>query len=709
MDQKAFNIRFTCVALASAAADAALTFWLLQSGKDANIARGIALLLISFVSAPLFRRVVFGGRELKESGVLFSAAAFLDFVVYWKLLRILGPAAPEMQVFTALTGGAVAGALLKYMMFKPAIARQEEAAIPATAGQHKKNLRLAVWLVIACGIGWRSFARQLDLLAGRPVGPSDPDTWLRLTQVRHWLTGGGFYNHAVVNTNAPFGGIETHWTRPVDALLSIFYAIAPHNLDINSKLMFAANWLPGFLCLGAIFCISRSARFQSGSFHALAVSALLVFFGTLSATQFAPGIADHHGVLCVLWCGMLALLFSATTPTTSFLLGAVMGAAVWVSPEALLPAACLLMLSGALALYAPSRINGLALSTAAATIVVVAGVLVERPVAQLMLPVYDQVSVVHVMLFGLSTAAAAVLCVIFRSPRIQTRAFASVAALAAIAGGMAVFYPKFFKGPFVDSDAYVTENLLPAITQAQPLFDASFPDICRALLLPLAAVILMGSCWHKDMVPAKRRQMTALASLLSLSLGMTLWQLRWQYYMQPVAIIIIASLLPAAARAARPGVIQRLKEFPALWRPYMVLWVIILLTMGIGTLDDKPESAACSAAMRAQIQQGWLEEKLGDKALILAAPSDVSGQLLFFTPYKIIAGNYHREAKGLQDLDVIFKSAKADEAHKKLKERKTAALFYCPSATQGGSWLAGKKPAWLQPVADDTTIVYKVR
>lgn len=709
MDGKAFTARFTCAAIIAAAADAALTFWLLQAGKDVHVARGLALLLTSLVAAPLFRRFVFGDKEIKESGILFTAAAFLDFAAYWKLLRIFGPNIGSTQVMVALAGGTLAGALLKYMMFKPGISEQDEVPVTTALGQHKKNLRLAVWLVITCGIAWRCFARQLDLLAGRPVGPSDPDTWLRLAQVRQWVTGGGFYNHAVANTNAPFGGIETHWTRPVDALLSLFYAIAPHNLDVNGKLMFAANWLPGFFCLGAIFWIARAARLRSGSFHALAISSFLVFFGALSGTQFAPGVADHHGFLCLLWCAALALVFSPPAPVTSLLLGLVLGMAVWTSPEALLPTGCLMMLAGIFSLQAPPRMVDLALTAGATTITTTAGVLIERPPTLFLQPVYDQLSVVHVFLFLLCTIAAFFLAFVFKYGSVKKRVLYGLAALAAVAGAMATVYPKFFRGPFVDSDSYVTESLLPSILQSRPLFDASFPDICRALLLPLSAVILMGSCWHKNMVPAKRRNIMALAALLSLSLGMTLWQLRWQYYMQPVAIIIIASLLPAAARAARPKLMEGLKEFPALWRPYMVLWVIILLTMGIGTLDDKPESAACGAAMRAQVQQGWLVQQLGAKPVIIATPSDVSGQLLFFTPYKIIAGNYHREAQGLRDLDIIWDSTKPEEARQKLKQRKADALFYCAAAIPENSWLAGKKPKWLSPLAGDVTLLYRVK
>lgn len=708
MDAKSFTARFAIIALGAAISDAVLTIFLMQAGKDPLVARGIALLLVSFLSVPLFREKVFKGTAPPETGILFIAALLLDFAVFWKLTRILGT--DETQLLLALAAGVAIDNLFKYMLFRPLVEKIAVKDISATGASHKRDLRLAVWLVIACGIGWRSFSRQLDILAGKIVGPADPDTWLRLSQVRDWVTGSGFYNHQVAHTNAPFGGIETHWTRPMDALLSVFYAIAPHNLDVNAKLLFAANWLPAFLCLAAIACIARASRLQAGSFHALAVSALLVFFGSLSSTQFAAGVADHHGLLCLLWCAALALVFSPPSRKTGLLLGAVLGTTVWISVEGLLPAAAIMVLLGTIALREPARLAHLGCISATATIVTGFALLVEKPAALRTLPLYDQLSIVHVTLLALCTVAVFALLPLFRQSTRKERIFYGILAGTGVIGAMAALYPKFFGGPLVDMDVYVQNKLLPSITQAQPLFDASFADICRVLLLPLAGAILMRTCWHENMSPAKRRHMIMLSALLSLTLGLTLWQLRWHYYLQPVAIVIIASLLPAAARAARPGLIRRLREFPPLWRPYMVVWLLIMLTMGIGMLEDRPGGVSCMATARAQIAQGWLQEKLGKAPLVIAAPSDLAGQLLFFTPYKIIAGNYHRESDGLKDLDAIFSAKNTGDGRKALQKRKAQALFYCPAGLPDESWLSAKKqPSWLSPVASDTTVLYKIR
>ncbi len=50
----------------------------------------------------------------------------------------------------------------------------------------------------------------------------DPDVWMRLTKIRTLLQDGNLYNRAVTVTNAPYGGVETPWTHPVDFILRLY-------------------------------------------------------------------------------------------------------------------------------------------------------------------------------------------------------------------------------------------------------------------------------------------------------------------------------------------------------------------------------------------------------------------------------------------------------------------------------------------------------
>jgi hypothetical protein len=82
------------------------------------------------------------------------------------------------------------------------------------------------------------------------------------------------------------------------------------------------------------------------------------------------------------------------------------------------------------------------------------------------------------------------------------------------------------------------------------------------------------------------------------------------------------------------------------------------------------------------------------------APADVGGDMLFFTPYRIIASNYHREGRGLRDLKAIETAPDAGTARKLLAARQVKAVIFCPGRGDKASWLnkaaeSGKYPAWL--------------
>jgi len=85
---------------------------------------------------------------------------------------------------------------------------------------------------------------MIPLHEGLPIGPTDPDPWLRLTLVRDWLLGGSWYSHAVSHTNTPWGGITSPWTRPLDGIIAGLVHLQPESVELNLRLMRAALMLP---------------------------------------------------------------------------------------------------------------------------------------------------------------------------------------------------------------------------------------------------------------------------------------------------------------------------------------------------------------------------------------------------------------------------------------------------------------------------------
>ncbi|MBX9726302.1 MAG: hypothetical protein K2X09_03460, partial [Rickettsiales bacterium] len=110
----------------------------------------------------------------------------------------------------------------------------------------------------------------------------------------------------------------------------------------------------------------------------------------------------------------------------------------------------------------------------------------------------------------------------------------------------------------------------------------------------------------------------------------------------------------------------------------------------------------CYKEARVLIRSGELVRVLPETPITLLAPTDLGTEILFFTPHRIVASNYHREGAAIKYVwgaDKIT-DAKALRAH--LAERKVAAILLCPKvAPEKGSLLQGyvhgePLPTWLK-------------
>jgi hypothetical protein len=111
----------------------------------------------------------------------------------------------------------------------------------------------------------------------------------------------------------------------------------------------------------------------------------------------------------------------------------------------------------------------------------------------------------------------------------------------------------------------------------------------------------------------------------------------------------------------------------------------------------------CYRSARQLLRSGELNRVL-PTPLTLWAPTDLGAEILFFTPHRIIASNYHREGEAIQyvwDSNTIT-SPQQLRAH--LAKRKVNAMLICPTADPAdGSLLEGYAlgaplPPWLRPI-----------
>lgn len=708
--------RYLVVSLACLLADAAAFEVLFSAlGWQAHLARLATLCLATGLFHAVCAKFVFPDGKPPETrkgqplpaGVLAIAGAALSFTIFTRLLPLV-PDETAGRIIAVAAGGLAAAACNFFLLHSMLPQKGETAKI----GLRPRTLwSLIVWSLFLL-VALTSSAAMEHLRAvlafpalELPLGPPGPDSWLRLTQVRQWLTGTDFFNHAVTATNAPLGGIETPWTRPMDSLVALFYFLTPAKHGVDLRLLISATWLPLFLGVGAIWLSARTARLHFNSIHALAIAVMVFFVSPYDI--LTPGDADHHVFLLLLWSACVCIFLSNDNSSLRGLaLGAVSGLMIWTSPEALVFCGLVFALMGIDAVYAPEKAVRLLTAALGSAVVVMAGLYVEKPAGVALSNIaYDTLSIVHATLMGLTLFGTAVMATVFRyGPSLKARWFIALACGGAVFLAQFLLYPKFYNGPLADIDISVLPDLLSRVKEAQPLFSGAAALTMRIIAMPLLAAFLLGAClMQKKARPAKTRFLVFSALLLAGSFAMTFLQVRWGYYLQPVSAFIIGALLPGYAGAGNSEEGSWLKTLSRKWRPYLVIWGVYLLFVltGKSLAGVTPPPRFCLPQLDYVIQTGQLVKLLGDEELTVFVPPDAGGQILFFTPYRIIASNYHREFTGLRDVARIETATTDDEAKSALEKRKVNALLFCAGSYPHQSWLHRTKnalPKWLESV-----------
>ena len=719
--------------------DAGGTEILYHLGLDVHAARALAMTGAIGCTYLFHRHYTFTDSRRPERtssqfvafGAVQLTAAALNYAIFCAVLAVEPAVLPKPAPGTwqddllnlfAIGAGVGAGLVLNFLLlrlfvFQAAPANDLGPVVTESPGERRLRLRrmywrLGAWGVFILALLVPALARQAQVLSfpdlKAPLNPADPDVWMRLTGVRQWIaTGlnGGFFDHAVRNTNAPIGGVTTPWTRPLDALLALFYFFTPVKLATDVRLMLAASWLPPALCVTALGFLSAGAQRLFRHRHVLICAVLLWLANTNIYDYFAPGDSDHHGLLSALWCGVVMLLVSRRLSTAeSAALGILLGVMIWVSPEALIVAGFVFALMGAEGLFIPARMQNLAAAAIGAAVAANTALHVEMPPAEAMSRLtYDSLSVVQVSLLWLTAAGACGLAALYR----HQMSFAARFCAASLSGafvllGMYGLYPRFFLGPLADVDPFIFTDFLPHVAEATPMFKGVWEDILRQVMEPaLAAALLAVVLLRRNLRPERRRQLLMLAGLLAATFAMTSVELRWDYYMQPVALIATAGLAPGVFGAMR----RTLRYVPRNWRGYIGLWAVFMaVQLGLRLhTTPVPEAGVCMSQIRYVIETQQLARLLGDKSLTIFVPANDGGDILFFTPYRIIASNYHREGKGLKDIKRLETAKTAEAEHDALSDRRVDAMLYCPSRLAKDSWQRraaedNKYPAWAVPV-----------
>lgn len=524
-----------------------------------------------------------------------------------------------------------------------------------------------------------------------PIGNNDPDSWLRLTLVREWLQGGGWYNHAYAS-DAPYSPTVSPWTRPLDLVIALLVKLQAYQAPLELKLLRAAICLPvlwwGLVSAG---CLRLMQRLCDRTIAYVLLGAFMLT-SPLLFNYFSAYNADHHAPLTALWVWLLYFQLDPRPWRSAAISGILLALMLWISPEAITLIAAIYGYHGLRWLRGEQSAQPLMRLSAVTCLGAALAMMAERPPGEWNTPLYDTLSISYV----LALAAAAFAVALLHSLPLATlrqRLSAAIVVGACALGLLWLNDPVFFHGPLAAVDPYIKTNFHPHIGEAMsPLMN----DLAKAiafLIVPLGAVQVIYLMRKKPPAIIAADRIVWLEWLMLTTAALYMMQQRWSYYCYPLAMLILsawlAGLFLADTRGMKrlwPG--RALRRMPASRQSLMRIGAVALFLVCplmlpmLGGNDPTPEGTErrqCLKDARRIIQNGELAQLGNGKALNVFAPTDNGAEILFFTPHHIIASNYHREGPGIRDIWETEKEQSLAAVHAVLTRRKVDAVLLCPT------------------------------
>lgn len=573
-------------------------------------------------------------------------------------------------------------------------------------------LLVLVWLAAAAGLlleNWADTGRTL----------LDTDDAMRLTQMKAWLAGQGWFDLHQPRLQPPLG-YDPHWSRLVDAGLAglLFFFGIFFSADFAERLM-RAIW--PLLWLLPTMAGMVAVTWRLAGREAALVALVLALVGVPAYQQFTPGRIDHHNVqIALTMLTIAATVWSDRFPLAGFAAGLSTALALAVGYEALpylviCGLAFVVRFVGDLKATRALRNYALALAAGSAAVL-----LVSVPPGYWTRPLCDAIAVngvAAIVAGSLVLAGAAQIVPVREQPRIGIVIFAGLLMLAV---GIA-FEPRCLKGPYGMVDPAVWPIWLSEVREMQPLwrvFSINPLTASAIAAFPAAGIVASISLWRD---PQMRHdfgvivaRMIFLAAVLT-----TIMAIRAFSYAIWFGMPIMA------AAALKLFSLMRVRSIGGRAFASLLLTPLALSSGAIGVasaagFDDRDSFAR--PAMRACF------ETANYAPLAELAPGLVVGDVsygpffLALTPHHAMAAPYHRFTLGITATHQIFASPQAD-AEKLVRDVGAQYVLICGkrppdgiaashlASSLWGELQAGAVPSWLEPVPLSGTVfqVYRVR
>jgi hypothetical protein len=532
----------------------------------------------------------------------------------------------------------------------------------------------------------------------REHGLADTDSYMRVLRIMDLYNGGGWYDTVTTRLGAP-EGLSLHWTRPVDVLIllpalfahlfgvpvdrAVYWVGAGFSTACHILACFAAAWAakplwprPGYR-FAAVILLTNAAAFGYGML----------------------GRPDHHTLLLLLTTLMLGAMLRATLAGTgaarqlrwAAIAGFYAGCGVWVSPEMLVPIVPVILTLGLFWLDAPldqRRLPdgaerdwatlGAAFSLAMAAVVLIA-IPIEHPPAHWLTPEYDKASIAYLVLPLLWAAVFLLAQRVRGGVLLRGLAGAGLGAIGLVV--LLLLYPDLLFGP-LSVDPRLKADFLDTVNEMQPLWPTGLDRLPS--FLPLAgqavtAIVLLPFAfriWHRESQGASRWSALLLTMAFGFMLIGALMHARLGVELSPTMAIICAGFFALAER-------KMVGKSRLLRTPVLVLVAVGLSCGPLFTaqlLPSGPTGGGCPTPMLAK----WLNSARpgkwpadGSAPIIMTDDISYAPELAFRTPYRFVAGPYHRNPQAIFDTADAMRDQGGETARAILEKRQVSLVIRC--------------------------------
>ncbi len=593
---------------------------------------------------------------------------------------------------------------------------------------------IAAWLIMALALAW-TFSPDPWI-----VEPPDPDSQLRLVQVRDLLAGQGWFDGTQYRLG--LDGVAMHWSRLVDAPIAALVMAGG-----EKTALFA--WPLG-LYLGFV-TVALLVAFRLGGANAVLPAAILSVLNIDIITHFIPGRLDHHNVQLVLLLLLVHALLSARSDRNAGIVSALaLAAMVTIGVEALPYAATAgAFLSLVWALDENSgpdrRLTAFGITFAVALLAFYLLFVPAGGAARC-----DAFSAAYLAagmiggfgLAGLSIAAAR------HGPMVRLAGLAAVAAIIAVL--TVLIFPACLAGPLGNISAELKTEWLDGVAEAQPLWAyaavfpvqafASFAAPVLATIIACRRVFAARRAPQSNGLDGAGNRWICITAFLIAALLLSVYQYRGTPFLNAISIPVLAVWIADWRQRAETGLAGPMRAIAI-----VAVWLgglqVTYLAAGQAVASiARPSKPAAETGMnpqqpkirRAAAGANRAERECVDPASARALASLPAGRvlsplfygstILALSDHSALAGPYHRAETPI--LDTVRAGAGSDRLARSITRRNGIDyVVICPTSREAlltvqeqetGFFVAlmqGRPAPWLEavPVENSYLQLYKVR